>query len=206
MVRCNDQQIVHVVDDEASIRKAICTMLEGAGHRVETYARATDFLRTYQPSDAGCLVLDVRMPGMDGMELQQYLIRHKILLPIIILTGHGDVPMAVQAMERGAFTFLQKPADPAILLEKVAEALRQDAESRRRFSEVDEIKQRLQSLTARELQVSDLLIQGKSARAVGRALGTTESTVRVQRASILKKMQADSVVDLLRMHSLLKSQ
>lgn len=191
--------VVFVVDDEASIRKALKSMLEAAGYEVQTFARASEFLAGYVPSQPGCLVLDVRMPGMDGLELQRYLTEHHIQIPVIILTGHGDVSMAVRSMESGAVSFLEKPADPDALLQKVAAAMERDRGNRKDDAQSAETRSAYNSLTPREREVMELLIEGKKPKTIAQALGITQSTIRVQRATILKKMRADSVTDLLRM-------
>jgi len=189
---------VFVVDDEEALRSGVVSMLAARAFKVRTFENAEAFLEQYD-NQPGCAILDVRMPGMNGLELQQFLLQNRILLPVIILTGHGDVPMAVEAMEFGAVSFLEKPAASETLIEKVRLALERDAESRRNVMERDEVIRNLKTLTPREREVLELLIQGKSSRAVAAARGTTESTVRVQRASIRRKMQADSTTDLLRM-------
>lgn len=193
------EPVVFIVDDEEPVRSGLESMLSARGFNVRTFAHAASFLEDYDSSRPGCAILDIRMPGMNGLELQQYLLRNRILLPVIILTGHGDVPMAVEAMESGAVSFLEKPASPDVLIAKVELAFERDTESRRTLLERDEVIRNLQTLTLREREVMELLIQGKSSRGVASALGTTESTVRVQRASIRRKMKADSTTDLLRM-------
>ena len=192
---------VFIVDDEEPVRRALQSLMESSGHRVTTCASASEFLDAYHPSQPGCLILDVRMPDMDGTELQTYLVQHRIFLPVILLTGHGDVPMAVTAMVNGAFYFMQKPADVDMLVDKVVEALELDQQRRRDAAEHQEVQRMLTTLTPREREVLDHLVQGKPTAVISTALGSRDSTIRVQRATILKKMQADSVVDLLRMMS-----
>lgn len=193
------EQTVFVVDDEEPVRKAVRLIAERAGHTVEVFASARDFLDAYGPARAGCLILDVRMPGMDGMELLRHLQKEDAPIPIIMLTAHGDVPMAVDAMKTGAVEFLEKPADPAVLREKIAAALERDANWRLDEEERQEIRDCYEQLTAREREVAELLVDGKSCKIIGTILGTSESTVRVQRGSILKKMRADNVPDVIRM-------
>lgn len=195
---------VFVVDDEESVRLGLQSMLSTAGFPVEAFPHAEAFLQTYNIERPGCAILDVRMPGMDGMQLQKYLLDHRILLPVIMLSGHGDVPMAVEAMENGAITFLQKPALPDVLIERVRSALQQDTESRRKVNESQDVQRNYDSLTPREKEVLEHLIQGKSTDAVSRALGTSETTIRVQRSSIRKKMHADTTTDLLRMMMMIR--
>ncbi len=195
----NPRQTVFIVDDEAPVRKALRLMLQTAGYQVEAYGSAEEFLGAYDPSRPGCLILDVRMPGMDGMELLRHLIEHRHRIPVIMLTAHGDIPMTVDAIHTGALDFLEKPVDPEVLRQKLAAALVKNTEQRLEQEELDEILQRLGELTRREREVLDLLVDGKPVRTVARALGTAQSTVRNQRASILKKMRADTVADLMKM-------
>jgi FixJ family two-component response regulator len=178
-------------------------MLEAAGHHVATFGTAEEFLHAYDPLDSGCLLLDVMMPGMDGMELLRRLNHRRPAIPVIMLTGHGDIPMAVDAIQIGAFGFLEKPANPKALREKVAAALAKEAEQRCEREERDEILARFNQLTARERQVARLLIDGKRPKSIATALGTAHSTVRNQQASILKKMRADNVPDLAKMINML---
>jgi len=198
-----DRQTVFVVDDEASVRKALRLMLEAAGHNVLTFCSAEEFLDAYDASESGCLLLDVMMPGMDGMELLRRLANPRLAIPVIMLTGHGDIPMAVNAIQIGAVGFLEKPANPVVLREKVAEALSKNAGERREQEEREEILHLYNGLTPRERQVTKLLVDGKPPKMIAKALGTAYSTVRNQRASILKKMRADNVPDLAKMINLL---
>lgn len=197
-------QTVFVVDDEAVVRKALKLMLELAGYRVQPFSSAQEFLDNYEPSMPGCLILDVRMPGMDGMELLRHLSEHEILIPIIMLTAHGDIPMAVDAMKTGAVEFLEKPAEPNTLREKVAAALALDEVWRLDEEERAEIRGNYKKLSPREREVLDLIIDGKKPRTIGRILGTSQNTIRVQRASIMKKMRADSPADLVKMMNTLR--
>lgn len=199
-----DSQTVFVVDDEPAVRKAIRLMLLSAGHKVETFASATEFLEAYDPSRPGCLVSDVRMPGMDGMQLLRELAKRGEL-PVVMLSAHGDIPMAVAAIKVGAIDFLEKPADANLLRRKVASALAIDAEARRNKEERDEISNRLATLTARERQVLEYLIDSKSSRTIASILGTSHNTVRVQRTSVMKKMHADNVADLVKMRNMVES-
>ena len=194
-------QTVFVVDDEEPVRKALRLMLETSGFQVETFPTAQAFLDTYRPSMPGCLILDVRMPGMDGMQLLRELAHRDYYPPIIMLTAHGDIPMAVDAIQTGAIDFLEKPAEPAAIQEKVTAALAKDAESRRGKAERDEIRSAYDQLTPREREVLELLVDGKSTKTIATVLGTAESTVRLHRSSIFKKMRADSVPDLINLMS-----
>lgn len=190
---------IFIVDDEEPVRLGLESMLATCGFRTKPFPNAQSFLDYYNASIPGCVILDIRMPGMDGLRLQKYLLENQIILPVIILSGHGDVPMAVEAMQNGAITFLQKPAEASVLLENVQKALADDLRARSTYSEREEIHSHYQTLTPREREVLDHLIQGKTTEAISRALGTSETTIRVQRASIRKKMHADSTTDLLRM-------
>jgi RNA polymerase sigma factor (sigma-70 family) len=193
------QATVFVVDDDSSVRDALRCMLEAAGHRVETFASAEAFLAGYDPSRRGCLLLDVCMPGMDGLALQDRLVQQRVYLPIIVLTGHADVPMAVRALRAGAVDFVEKPFDEADLLRRIEEALIRSVQCTSSEAERAAIRERLAGLSQRERQVLDLLVAGKWVKAIAAELGTSPNTVKNQRASILEKMEAESVPDLVRM-------
>lgn len=199
----NLRQTVFVVDDDVSVREAIRDNLQASGYEVEAYGSAKEFLQAYDPSRPGCLILDVRMPEMDGMDLLHHLAEYRPRIPIIMLSAHGDIPTAVDAIQKGALDFLEKPYDPSVLRQKLAAALVRDAEQRRKQEEIDEIQQRYRQLTPREREVLDWLVDGKLPRTIAKILGTALSTVGNQRASILKKMKADSVVHLKDMMALL---
>lgn len=202
-----DFQTVFVVDDEPVVRKAVSLILEQAGHRMETFASAAEFLEKYDGAQPGCLVSDVRMPGMDGMDLLRHLSQQNIRIPVVMLSAHGDIPMAIDAVKTGAIDFLEKPDDPDVLRQKVAGALAMDQTWRLDLDEQEEIQQLESTLTARERQVLNLLVDGKSAKIVAQILGSSYSynTVRVQRASIMKKMRADNIANLVRMTNLTES-
>jgi two-component system, LuxR family, response regulator FixJ len=188
---------VFVVDDDAAVRKAVRLMLLSAGHEVETFASAQEFLDAHDPTRPGCLVCDVRMPGIDGMELLQILSDIKTTLPIVMLTAHGDVPMAVSAMQIGAVDFLEKPAAAHVLRRKVADALSRNSQQRANQMELEETRQLIETLTAREREVFMFLVNGKAPRTIATILGTSKNTVRVQRVSIMKKLKADNIADLI---------
>lgn len=190
---------VFVVDDDAAVRKAVRLMLLTAGHEVETFSSAKEFLAVHDSARPGCLVCDVRMPGMDGLELLRQLIDLKTTLPVVMLTAHGDITMAVGAMKIGAVDFLEKPADPETLRRKVAEALAKNEQHRADSNEQAEIRHLLTTLTTREREVLEYLVDGKEARTIARILGTSHNTVRVQRVSLMKKMRADNIADLVNM-------
>lgn len=196
-----NKPIVCVVDDDDSVRKAVRLILETAGHQVQSFDSATAFLDSFDPSRPGCLISDVRMPVMDGMELLRELSARNARIPILMLSAHGDIPMAVDALKIGAVDFLEKPVEADLLRQKVAAAIERDAEQRRGSEEREEIRRQLDTLTSREREVLDLLVAGKDAKVIAKVLGTSHNTVRVQRSSLMKKMHADNVADLVRMIS-----
>ena len=190
---------VFVVDDDPALLRLIRKLVETSGRTVETYASAGEFLENCKSDRPGCLVLDVRMPGMSGLALQERLAVDAISLPILIITGFGDVPVAVQAMRQGAFDFIEKPFSGQMLIDRIEAALQEDARRRRDRGERDEIKRRVQLLTPREKQVMDLVVQGRPNKSVGTALGLSPKTVEVHRANVMKKMAAGSLAELVRM-------
>jgi FixJ family two-component response regulator len=163
------------------------------------FASAQEFLAAWQPSQPGCLVLDIRMPGMSGLELQQQLNLRGAVIPVIFMTGHGDVPMAVEAMQHGAFDFLQKPFRDQDLLDRIQLALVRDGERRAALGEHNRIRAHLESLTAREREVLDLMTLGKQNKAIAQDLGVSPRTIEIHRARVLEKMNAHSVAELVRM-------
>ncbi len=187
---------VFVVDNDEGVCKAIAWTIEMAGYRVRVFHSAGDFLQAYKTCEPGCLVLDVRMPGMNGLELQGTLNRCEIEIPIIFLTAHGEVSVAVEAMKHGAFDFVEKPFDTKTLLASVVRALDYDAQLRKRGSRCLELKNLFDKLTAREHEVLALVVQGSSNRAAGDTLGISYKTVEVHRTHIMRKLNADHVVDL----------
>ena len=189
---------IFVVDDEPAVRKSIKLILERTGFQIELFESAVVYLEQFEPSRAGCLITDVRMPSMDGMQLLKQLESRNAALPILMLSAHGDIRMAVRAMKLGAIDFLEKPVDANVLRQKVLVAMEQDQLARTDQAELEEVRAAMQTLTPREREVLDLLIDGKSAKMIGVILGTAHNTVRVQRANIFRKMQADNVVDLIR--------
>ena len=190
---------VFIVDDDPSVRESLLLLLKATGHSPESFPDAQSFLDEFDADRPGCLILDVRMPGMDGLQLQRLLADQSPHLPVIMLTAHGDLPMAVDSMRSGAWHFVEKPYDKDRLLGIVSEALESDLEFRRENAERLEIEQRLGTLTEREREVADQLADGKSTKLVATALGTSPNTIAHQRAKILAKMQAESVADLTRM-------
>jgi two-component system, LuxR family, response regulator FixJ len=190
---------VYVVDDDDAVRNSLKLLLKSAGLVAETAASAPEFLNAYEPSNPGCLVLDVRMPGMSGLEMQHELNVRGAMIPVIFITGHGDIPMAVEAMQHGAFDFLQKPFRDSDLLDRVSRALARDAESRARLRHTDRIRERLASLSPREREVLDLVTQGKANKMVAGDLGVSQRTVEIHRAHVMQKMEAGSLAELVRM-------
>jgi len=190
---------VFVVDDDEGVRTSLSILLDSAGYRPVAFAAAGGFLAQYDLASPGCLLLDVRMPGMSGMELLQELSRRGAFLPVIFITGHGDVPMAVEAMKSGAFDFLQKPFSPRDLLDRIARALTADAEARHALSLTDELRRRHSTLTPREKEVMDLIIAGNANKVIAMDLGLSERTVEIHRARVMEKMATRSVAHLVRM-------
>jgi FixJ family two-component response regulator len=190
---------VFVVDDDPALLRLIRKLLESSGCRVETFGSGAEFLAAYTPERTGCLVLDVRMPGMSGLALQERLATDAIALPILIVTGYGEVPVAVQAMRQGAFDFIEKPFSGQVLVERITAALTEDARRRKSRVSREEVRRRRASLTPREHQVMDLVVMGKPNKLVGSALGLSPKTVEVHRANVMKKMEAQSLADLVRM-------
>jgi two-component system response regulator FixJ len=190
---------VFVVDDDDGVRSSLGILLDSAGYRAVPFASALDFLAQYDPARAGCVLLDMRMPGMTGMELLQELARRGAFLPVIFITGHGDVPMAVEAMKSGAFDFLQKPFSPKDLLERIQRALAADTEARQALSRTGEIRQRHATLTPREKEVMGLIVAGHANKVIALDLGLSERTVEIHRARVMEKMATRSVAHLVRM-------
>jgi two-component system response regulator FixJ len=191
--------IIMVVDDDSGVRNAMRFLLKSVGLESALYASAQEFLAAYQPAQPGCLVLDIRMPGMSGLELQQQLNLRGAVIPVIFMTGHGDIPMAVEAMQHGAFDFLQKPFRDQDLLDRIQRAIARDAEQRQNLGEHARIKAHVESLTAREREVLDLMTQGKQNKVIAQDLGVSPRTVEIHRARVMEKMNAQSVAQLVRM-------
>jgi FixJ family two-component response regulator len=193
-----DPVVVHVVEDDESSRRASSRLLKRAGYAVKVYATGAEFLAS-PPQEAGCIVLDLRLPGPSGLDLQERLTTGENPLPIVFLTGHGDVPQTVRAMKAGAVDFLTKPVDAPVLLEAVARALARDAESRLSRARRNETRARYHRLTPREREVFAHLISGQLNKQVGFDLGISERTTKIHRRQVLDKMEADSIADLVRM-------
>ena len=192
------EQTVFIVEDDAAVRDSLGLLLGLQGFRTQSFSCAEDFLRIYQPSWAGCLLLDVRMTGMNGLELQDSLRRQGLALPVIIMTAHGDITTVRTALKSGATDFLEKPVDPTALLAAVRTALDADAARRRAALEVEGMRQRLSVLTARERQVMELVAKGCHNREIAETLGISPRTVEVHKARVMEKLQVQSVPELVR--------
>ena len=196
---------VFVVDDDEPVRDAIGMLLETVGMPYQSFSSAQAFLDAYDSSKSGCLVLDIRMPGMSGLELQQKLIEMRATIPVVFITGHGDVPMAVEAMKRGAVDFIRKPFRDQELLDRVNEALTVDAGQRAEVADLEGIRARVESLTPRELEVFHRVARGQANKVVAIELGISERTVEIHRSQVMQKTGARSLADLVRMKLTLDS-
>ncbi|MDK8464899.1 response regulator FixJ [Marinobacter sp. SS13-12] len=195
----DSQQTVYVVEDDEAVRDSLELLLKSDGKPVSTYDNANAFLKDYSEKMAGCIVLDIRMPGMDGMELQKKLNEKHSILPIIFVTGHGDVPMAVDAMKEGAVDFIQKPYREEALLQKIEAALEQDREQRKTLGEKQEILRRVKSLTPREHEIMDRMIAGQANKVIAIELEISQRTVEIHRSRVMHKMGTHSLAHLVRM-------
>jgi RNA polymerase sigma factor (sigma-70 family) len=191
---------VFIVDDDPSIRFAMQALMDSVNLAHEIFASADEFLEKVTDQRPGCLVLDIRMPGLGGLELQEELIKRGNTVPIIFITGHGDVPMAVEAMQKGAVDFIQKPFRDQDLLDRIREALNTDKERREEQQKHAEVANRLARLTNREREVFDLVVTGKPNKVIAYELGVSQRTVEIHRARVMEKMQARSLADLVKMH------
>jgi two-component system, LuxR family, response regulator FixJ len=196
---------VYVVDDDDGMRRALSLLLNTVGYKTAAFASPREFLDSFKTDAAGCLVLDIRMPGMSGLELQQHLNRMGSMLPVIFVTGHGDVPMAVQAMKEGAFEFVQKPFRDQDLLDRVNHALELDKENRNSLALRADVLQRFESLTPREKQVMQLVVDGAANKVIAIDLSLSERTVEIHRAKVMEKMGARSVAHLVKLQMNLSS-
>jgi len=189
---------VFIVDDDTSIRDALKNLMRSVGLRVETFATAQEFLSSPYVKDPGCLVLDVRLPGVSGLDLQRQLSGAGILTPVIFITGHGDIQMSVRAMKAGAYEFLTKPFRDQDLLDAVQQAIDRDSMARRHRAETERLRERFESLSRREQEIMLLVAQGLINKQIATRLGTSEATVKMHRAHLMEKMQAGSLADLVR--------
>jgi two-component system response regulator FixJ len=194
-----DSQVVHVVDDDAEVRQSLAFLLSTAGFAVRVYKSAVAFLEALPRAQDGCVVTDIRMPEMDGLELQRKLKAARSTMPVIVITGHGDVSLAVEAMKAGAVDFIEKPFDDEVLLSAIKAALSQHKDDSERGSRAAEIRGRLALLSERERQVLDGLVAGKANKVIAYDLGISARTVEIYRANVMTKMQADSLSALVRM-------
>jgi FixJ family two-component response regulator len=197
--------LVHLVDDDPSVRSSLSRLFLASGYETSQYASAAEFLGRPADTRGGCVVLDLHLPGgLSGLELQEQLASHPDSLPIVFLTGHGDVPSTVRAMKRGAVDFLTKPVPMADLLAAVTRALNADQQSRRRRADLEDLRARRQRLTPREGEVFELVVAGMLNKQIARTLGTTERTIKAHRAQVMKKFDADSLAQLVRIAAQLK--
>jgi FixJ family two-component response regulator len=190
---------VFVVDDDEAVGDFLSHLIVSVGLKVETYASAEEFLDAHEPGRPGCLLLDIRMPGMSGLELQQELAAREIRIPVIILTGHGDVQVAIHAMKAGAVDFIEKPFNNELLLDRIQKAVAESVQAETTRVKWDEIALRMKLLTPRERQVLDMVVAGETNKSVARHLDISERTIEIHRAKVMEKMQAKSLADLVKM-------
>lgn len=193
------QPTVFVVDDDEAVRETLCWLLDSVGLKSECYSSAVEFLEVYDPDRAGCLLLDIRLPIISGLDLQKRLGEMRSVLPIIFLTGHADVPLAVRAMQAGAFDFLEKPFNDQELLDRTHAALEHDKGNRSKQRRRHAVIERFDQLTAREKEVMELIVEGHPNKIVADHLSISERTVEIHRGRVMEKMQADSLAQLVRM-------
>ncbi len=195
----NAEPTIFVVDDDEAVLDSLRMLLQSVGLKAECYSSAGEFLEAYDPDRAGCLVLDVRMPDMSGIDLQEKLASMHSMLPVIFITGHGDMQMAVHAMQAGAVDFITKPFSEQTLLDRIQQSIKQDLENREMLRKKEEILKRIASLTPREREVMDIVTAGKANKVTAMDLGVSERTVEIHRARVMQKMEADSLPHLVRM-------
>jgi FixJ family two-component response regulator len=191
--------IVFVIDDDDSVRRALQRLIRSVGLRVELFGSAREFLERDRPNIPSCMILDIRLPGMSGLDFQRRLAEAKIHIPIIFITGHGDIPMTVRAMKAGAVEFLTKPFNDQDLLDAIQHALEQDRVRRQQEAEIAILRERFESLTPREQEILPRVVSGLLNKQIAGEIGTTEATVKVHRSQLMRKMGAESVADLVRM-------
>jgi len=190
---------IYVVDDDEGVRNSLRFLLKSVGLTARTLSSAREFLESYRPRQPGCVVLDVRMPGMSGLELQQQLNLRGAIIPVIFITGHGDIPMAVDAMQHGAFDFLQKPFRDQDLIDRIQRALERDGKNRAALAQHTRIRERFAALTPREREVLALMTRGKPNKVMAAELGVSQRTVEIHRARVMEKTGAASLAQLVRM-------
>jgi FixJ family two-component response regulator len=196
----DDKTTVFLVDDDVSVRRALARLIKSAGYQVRSFASAREFLDGGCSNEGpGCLVLDVRMPGLSGMDLQRELQRTRLILPIVFITGHGNIPMTVHAMKAGAVDFLQKPVRDKDLLHAIEQALARAVRERAELKEAKDIQSRVEKLTTREREVMNLVVRGLLNKQIAFELGTAEKTIKVHRARVMEKMKVNSLADLVRL-------
>jgi FixJ family two-component response regulator len=190
---------VFVIDDDASIRKSLSRLLRSAGYTAETFSSAEEFLRREHFDGVGCILLDVRMPGLSGMDLQEKLNKADYPMPIVFITGHGDIPMTVEAMKKGAVDFLTKPFDDEELLQALRAAIEKDRNARAEYTEVHEIRRLIELLTPRENEILRYVVTGMLNKQIALEVGIAEKTVKVHRGRVMEKLGVDSVAELVRL-------
>ncbi len=195
----DEKTTVFIIDDDPSARRGLSRLVRVAGMHVETYASAQEFIERPHYDGSGCILLDVQMPGMDGLELQEQLVKAEYSLPIIFVSAHADVPDAAAAMKKGAVDFLTKPVDRDHLLKAIAESLEKDRENRKTLDNLARVRKKLAALSQREYEVMTYVIAGLLNKQIAYELGITEDTVKVHRGRVMKKMNAESVVELVRL-------
>lgn len=193
-----DEKTVFIVDDDEAVRESLGWLISSVGFKVEAFASAQAFLDSYQPGRPGCLLVDVRMPGMSGLDLQKHLAQQPLCLPVIIITGHGDVQMAVRAMKDGAFDFIEKPFNDQVMLDLVNKAVRECERRRNTHHERQSVQALVDRLTPRERQVMDMIVAGQTNKQIAHGLDISEKTVEAHRAKVMEKLEAASLAELIR--------
>lgn len=201
----SDEATVFIVDDDEAVRDSLSFLMQSVGLPTESFDSADSFLQASPTQSAGCLLLDIRMPGMSGLELQGVLEERDIHLPVIFISGHADVPMAVRALKAGAFDFVEKPFNDQLLLDRVQRAIETDRQKRQNEAQLDEWRARMETLTPREVEVMELVVDGAANKVISATLGVSLKTVEAHRARVMDKLKADSLSHLVRMSVVLKA-